>query len=230
MCDNDVRGLSLIKELQSTQTSRDGNLEFSFRADGSVRATGVHMFRGRALSEISAKWGKSATARLLPVQHSTVVDFRDDVGWKAVASVEADGSAKLVAAVEACVKGDRVSVVELEHGGSTRVIRIRPTVDATIDTNALRNILVTPMVVDLLIYGTYADVLVARTSNLVGGLAHIGSTSGFAARNAGKRRQRRVAGASRSYDRLCRWATRTIGSVGSSAAGRGYNHPRTAAE
>ena len=233
MCDNDVRGLALIKELQESQTNRDQNLEFSFRADGSLRVTGMHMCRGRRLSDLAAKWGKSATVRMALLQSSVTVDFRDDVGWKAVASVvteQASAPSKMVSAVTACVAGDHVSVLELKHGGSTSVIRIRPTSAATIGTNALRNLLVTPMVVDLHLYGTYADVLVARTSNLVGGLAHIGSTSGFSTpqrrNHAGK--QRYMARASRSYGRLCRWAAGAFGGTRRAQARRGDNYPERA--
>lgn len=226
MCDNDVRGLGLIKELQAERTNRDENLEFSFRADGSLRVTGLRMCRGRRLSDLAAKWGKSATVRLALLQETVSIDFRDDVGWKAVASVMTDQTSapsKMVSAVTACVSGDHVSVLELKHGGSTSVIRIRPTSTATIGTNALRNLLVTPMVVDLHLYGTYADVLVARTSNLVGGLAHIGSTTGFSTpqprRHAGKRRY--VARASRTYGRLCRWAASAFGGTRSASTGGG---------
>ena len=98
-------GLALVRELQVGQTSRDQELEFSFRADGSMRVSGLHMLRGRTLSGLASRWGKSATVQLGGMHSAVLVDFRDDVGWQAVASVVAESSEpaprKLLSAVEA---------------------------------------------------------------------------------------------------------------------------------
>lgn len=183
MFDNDVRGLKLVTELKGYTKARDSALEFSMRADGSVRITGFRMIRGRTISDVAQRWGKSATIIMCPESGVTEVDFRDDVGWKTAIPVVGSIGDKLDAlgsAVLGLVQGT-ASVEEQEtlYPGSTRLMQVRVAGSASLPSCALRNILATPAVIDVLIFRNGFDVMLARNTNLVGGLAHIGSTRGF---------------------------------------------------
>ena len=181
MFDNDVRGMQLIAELKLLKTSRDRDLEFSFRADGSVRVTGLRMIRGRTLSDMAQRWGKSATTLLHRQQTWVTIDFRDDVGWKSAEPVDASpDTATIAAALQKCVTGKSISVMHPPRSGATHNIRLVTDEAATFGSVGLRSLLATPLVVDVLIFANKLDVMVARSSNLIGGLAHIGSTRGFA--------------------------------------------------
>ena len=199
MFNNDIRGGKLITELKEYHNPHARSLEYSVRANGSLRVTGLQQFKSRNLLASAHRWGKSFSVILQSGQSHVVVDFQDDSMWKGTGLLQTqlamNGSADLsvmAAALDNDMLDGEVDITQISLV-ATHTLQVTACTTATITSQSLRSILALPMVVDILIYSDRLDVVVAKDSNLVGGLAHVGSMRGFTS-NLRRPRPRHVHG------------------------------------
>lgn len=200
MFDNDTRGQRLIAELKEWTSLRDKQLEHNVRADGSVRVIGFQRVSGRRLMYIANQFGKNASFSLDTSDNRYIeIDFQDDIAWEPNPT-QAGNNSDLMETIKSYM-GSAATIAKYTDRGSTNVVVIRAVSPIQVTHKFVRTVLNCANVIDMSITRTYCNIMIARKSNMVGGLAHIGATSGFQFnrhphRNAaGKSRRRRRRGA-----------------------------------
>lgn len=178
MFDNDIRGQQLVAELKEWTCLRDKQLEHNVRADGSVRVIGFKRVSGRRLMYVANQYGKNASFIMDTAENRCVeIDFQDDIAWSPVAGRPA-GANSLITLINETL-GKTVSVKEVTDAGATNVLVIRAVSPIKVSHKFVRAVLSCPNVIDISVTRTYCNIMMARKSNMVGGLAHIGATTGF---------------------------------------------------
>ena len=176
--DNDTRGQQLVTELKEWVSLRDRNLEYNIRADGSIRVIGFTRISGRRLLCTANDFGKTASFTMDTSKDRNVeIDFHDDIGWKPVT----DKSCTKIALIELIKEtfNGSIQIIDMHDVGSTNVIQLKATTAVAISNSFVRAVLHCSSVIDISFTRTYCNITMARSSNMIGGLAHIGSTTGF---------------------------------------------------
>ena len=205
MFEEDTRTSGLIRDLKSIKCLRDGQLEYSVCSNGSLKVSGFLYARCRTIVDISQNYGKSTAVRVNPLGNGVELEFADDNNWKVESGVDTKQGQipeDVVSFLAANMPTTSPTELPRKLSGATRCIRCTITDQACLTSDIIRNLLATPTVIDVIMYNTYFDVMVARKSIVMGGLSYIGTTTGFRAVRrvtrkhlAGKRRRNKSNGA-----------------------------------
>ena len=179
------RLLNLVEELKAIRCLRDDPLEYSVQSNGALKVTGFLYARCRAVVDISQHTGKSTAIHFDTDSNTVGLLFQDDNEWavpSGVGTKQAQIPNDVVSYVAEQIPGIRPIEQAKNISGATRLIRCTITARSQCLTpSVIRNILATPTVIDIIVYSTYFDIMIARPSSVVGALAHISTTTGFRA-------------------------------------------------